>query len=183
MAYSALTGYLTAQFNWSVSGPVVSSGISFPPAASANTIAFKESYGLGSGAGLINVVACNILTITASSSATLNLGGLTDVLGTTGVVLVRLKEYIFVLLSAAQDSVNGSAASAVVVQGGSSNPNTLNLGGTTPTATLTNGDTMAYATTGAAGITVSGSVENVKISNSDGAIAAGVLYGFGGATS
>jgi hypothetical protein len=184
MAYSSLSSYIQIAINWVVNGAAISTALPFQPANAGSTLSFKDSYTLGGNtAAEINSVAAGILTISASSSTTLNLQSLTDVLGSTGVTWVRIKEWVFALLSVAQDSVAGTAASAVVIQGGASNPNTLSLAGTTPTYTLVNGGQWGHADPSAGGITVSPSVENVKVANSDGVNAAAVAYALGGATS
>src|SRR6185312_8003502 len=111
-----------SNYNASFNGP--SSGLNFPPISLNNTINAKASHTLGSGVNGINEEAVNILTIAASGSATLNLQSLTDVLGVASVVLTKLKKYLFWLLTAQDDSVNGTPCSSVVIQGGASNPNT-----------------------------------------------------------
>ncbi len=181
MAFIGLTAKGTAQASWNAAGATVSSSLPFQPPGNTGAFTFTTSYGVGSGLGQIQEVASNILAISASSSATLNLQSLTDVLGTAGVVLTKIKTWLFVLLSAAQDSTNGTIASACVIQGGTSNPNTLSMAGTTPTYTLNNGGVWYHADPGSAGVTVSAGAANVKVANSDGANAAAVFYEVGGA--
>lgn len=186
MSFGAYSGSLTISSSYNPEAAAISSSLDFPPPQVNNTINAKSAHTLGSGANGINEEAVSILTIAASGSATLNLQSLTDVLGTAAVALTKLKKYLFWLLTAADDTVNGTACSSVTIQGGATNPHTLNLGGTTPTATLygsstTVGDKMGWATNSANGITVSPTACNVKVANNDGTNAAAVLYDVGGA--
>src|ERR1700722_615155 len=82
-AYSTLSAYLGTTFNYNVNGTQVSTGLNFPPTNANNTLAFKTSYGLGSGAGLAQIAVSLIQAITASGNATVNLQSLVDVLGLT----------------------------------------------------------------------------------------------------
>ena len=183
MAFDGFSGFLNFQFNYAPSKNGPSSGITFPANGLSNTLTKKISYVLGGNvAGGVNEVALNIVTIAASGNTTLDLTSLTDVLGFASVALVRVKAFFFWLLSAADDSVNGTACSGVTVGNAATNANLLNMGGTTPTFTLGNGEVWAWGTGKAAGLTVDATHKNVLITNNDGAVAAAVLYGFAGAT-
>jgi hypothetical protein len=181
-AFNSVTLTETFQSSWSASAAAVSSALPFQANANTGAFTFKISYTVGGGAAQINEIANNILSIAASGNATLNLQSLTDVLGTTGVVLVRAKAWNFVLLSAAQDATNGTACSSVTVQGGASNPNVLSLGGTSPTYTINNGGCWKHGDGGASGITVNTGLLNVKVVNNDASNAAAVFYEIAGAT-
>lgn len=181
MSYSALTGYLQTQFNYQVSGTQVSTGLPFPPASVSNQFQIKQSYGLGSGAGAVNIISAFIQAISASSGATINLQSLTDVLGATVTSMTKLKEYLFCLLNATQDSVNGTAAASVAIGNAGSNQCPLAMSSTTTTYTVNNGGNWAHGDPGASGITVSSTVKNVLVTNNDAGLAAAVLCAFGGA--
>lgn len=56
-----------------------------------------------------------ILTAAASGNASVDLTSITDVLGASAVTLARVKHIRIQLLSAADDSVNGSACTSVTV--------------------------------------------------------------------
>ncbi len=73
-----------------------------------------------------------LTTLTAGSSATLDVTALTDVLGTANVALVRIKAIQIQLLSVAQDSVSGTACSGITygaMGNAVTNSVQLNLGG------------------------------------------------------
>lgn len=189
MAFGAYTGSMTISVSDNPSATAPSSSLPFGSTANSTSIQGKTSYTLGGNAvGAVNEVATNILSISASGSATLNLQALTDQLGTTSVVLVRLKRYFFWLLSTTDDTVAGTACTQVTIGAAVTNPNLLNLGGTTPTLILkgggstTTGDKAAYTSSTAAGITVSGTALNVLVTNNDGVNAAAVYYNFAGST-
>lgn len=189
MGFSTYSGALqiTTTCNAQLSGP--SSALGFPATVNNASLNAKTSFSTGANVvGGINQEAISILTIAASGSATINLQALTNVLQQASIVLVRLKKYLFWLLSPNDDSVNGTNCSSVVIQGGATNPNTLNLGGTAPTLTLTgvptgSGGKIGHADDSAAGIAVSATACNIKIANSDGANAAAVFYNVAGADS
>lgn len=181
MAYSSLSAYLQSSWNYNISGPAVSSGINFPPPSASNTIITRTSYQLGSAAGLVQIVSTFIQAISASSSATINLTALTDVLGLSVSSMTKLKAWLFVLLNASQDSVNGTTCSSVAIGGGASNPFLFSLTGTTPAYTVTNGTQWSHGDPGASGETVSGTACNFKITNADSVNAAAVLVGLQGA--
>lgn len=180
-AFTTLSAKETFQTSGSAGGTTVSSALPFQNASAPWSFTFTISYAVGSGAGQVQEEAINIQTISASSNATINLQSLTDILGTASVVLTKIKAWMFVLLSATQDSTNGTACSSVTFQGGASNPNTLSLAGTTPTYTINNGAVWKHADGGAAGVTVSAGACNIKFVNNDGANAAAVFYQLGGA--
>jgi hypothetical protein len=180
-AYSTLSAYLGTTFNFGVAGAQTSTSLAFPPAGAGNTLAFKTAYTLGSAAGEAQIVASLIQAITASSSVTIDLITLTDVLGLSVTAMTKLKAWQFVLLNAVLDTVNGNACSSVVIEGGASNPNTLSLGGTTPTYTLNNGAQWGHGDPGSAGVTVSSGACNVKLANQDSSNAAAMLIGLLGA--
>lgn len=188
MSFSAYTGSLTlsTNYNAAVNGP--NSSLNFPATSNNNTLNARTSYSIGGNViGGINEEACNILTVPASSSATINLQSLTDVLGFTGIVLVRLKKWLLWLLSPNDDSVAGTSCSGVTIGNAGSNPFPFNFTAATTTFLLNGvpagtGDKEGYATDSAAGFTVSATACNVLVTNNDSSHAASLLYNFGGST-
>jgi hypothetical protein len=183
MAFDAFTGSVQVAVQYNAQKNAPSSSLNLSPTVNSGTVQRKASYTLGGNtAGAMNEVATNIVSITSGGSFTIDLTNLTDVLGYTGVTLVRLKEFLFWLLSTTDDTVNGTACTSVSIGGAAANPNQLDLGSTTATRILLNGDATVYATKSAAGLTVSTTAKSITITNLDGAHAAGVLYHLGGAT-
>jgi hypothetical protein len=180
MAFDNFTGYLQASLNYNASKNGPTSGLNFPATPNGNTLNLKTAYTVGSGAGQINEIVAEIVTIAASGSATIDLTVLIDILG-FAAALTKLKEFLFCLLNATQDSINGTACTQVTIGNAGTNPNPLNFGGATMTKLLTNGDIDSYATASAAGIAVSGTVKNVLVANNDASHGAAVLACFGGA--
>jgi|ERR1700722_57001 len=179
MAYSALTSYQAVVNSVQVQGPANSSGIGLSAPSGGATITLRSTYALGAGAGQVQFVIQNTQSVSASSSVTLDLTSIVDVLGNTVTTIAKVKAYEFALLNATQDSVNGTQCSSITIGGGSSNPCLLNLAGTTPTLTINNGGQQAYADATAAGITVvSSTVKTVKITNNDATFAADVYVSF-----
>lgn len=186
MGFSSYTGTLATTCTDSPKNAGASSSLPLAAPSASQSIQFKINYQVGTtGSNKINEVSSGILTIAEGSSATLNLQSLTDMFGTAGIVLVRLKKYFFKLLSAIDDSLAGTACSSVTIGNAGSDPHLLNMGGTTPTQTLlgsatTNGDQISYASADADGLAVSATVKNVLVTNNDSGHAAAVFYDLGG---
>lgn len=117
-------------------------------------------------AGGADELYANTLTISASGTATINLTSFTDACNQTSVSLSRVKAWRFWLLSSSDSSL-GNACTGITVGNAGSNPFLFNWGGTTPTQSLGNGEFFEWATPNAAGIAVSGSHENILITNTD----------------
>lgn len=184
MAFDALTGYMSAGFNASATKNAPSSGLNLPGTTNSPTVNFKVPIVLGGNlANGANECWQLILTAAASGSVTLNLQSLTDLLNASGVALARVKAFLFCLLGTSEDSVNGTACSQVTIGNAGTNPNQLDLGGTTMTRTLLNGDVTMYASRQAAGRTVSGTACNVLLQNNDASNSMAVYSsGFGATT-
>jgi hypothetical protein len=120
----------------------------------------------------------SLLSISASGNVTINLQSFTDIAGQATISLARIKGFRIHLLGAndaAPDGTAGNACSSITVGGGASNPNVLNMAGTTPTITINNGSVLHYQDGSASGITVDSSHLNLKIVNNDSGVAAKVL--------
>jgi hypothetical protein len=128
-----------------------------------------------------------IQIIAASGNATLDLTNMTNILGTAASGFARLKMYMAELLSAAQDSVNGTTCTSVTLGNAGSNINTLEFGtaNTTFTYNINNGGCHGpiWDTTAAGFVLVDGTHKNVKIVNNDATNAAAIQISFvGGST-
>jgi len=134
--------------------------------------------------------ASNIITVTASSSATLDLTSVQNILQTAGVTLARAKEIAFALLSSsnttpAYDSVNGTLAASVTLGNNGSNDFISQsgsgwLGSASSTFVIPNGAVMGFMTPSAAGVVVDSTHKIEKITNNDGALTAACQYFLGG---
>jgi len=180
-AYSGLTASFQSQFFYNVAGAATSTSLPVPAPSVSSNISIKTSYTLGAGAGQAQLTFLFVQAVTANSTANINLASMTDVLGLAQTSMTKLKTYFFTLLNATQDSTNGTVCSSVTIGAAVSNVCPLDLGGTTPTRTLLNGDQGSYASGSAAGILVSATVKNVLITNNDASNAGALLSGFIGA--
>jgi hypothetical protein len=167
---------VTATFSMGVSYQAqgASPGAQYQPTTAQGNpkknIAFKTGT---TAAGQINEVGSKIFSIVASGTATVNLQALADVLGQSAD-LVRVKGLMFQLLSATDDSDNGTACSGVTIGNAGTHPFLGFLGGTTPTITLGNGEALGWLSPSANGLAVSSTVCNILITNNDGSNAAAV---------
>lgn len=186
MAINTLSGSLTIQdgFNAAFAAPATALPLVALTNSATTSLPVKWPTS-GSGAAQCNEVAAGIQNIAANTSATINMASLTDVLNQTGVVLVRLKKYVFANLSTGQDATGGGNASSVVIGNAATIPHPLDMSSNTTTKTLFNGDVTCWGTASAAGIAVNTAAGgcNIKIANSDVTNAASVYYSLAGATS
>lgn len=182
MAFGSLTGAVSAGFQWTAAAAAPPSSMGFTPTANQNALAARLSVLLGGNvANGANEIAFGVLAINSSASATFNTQNFTDVLGATNVAVVRVKSFLFWLLSTAQDSVSGTNASSITVGGGASNPTTLTLSANS-NYSIFNGNFWENGDGSAAGVAQNATVCNIKFQNNDGANAAGVLYALAGST-
>ena len=183
MAIGSVGGYIAHIVNWSVANNAPASSLSLPSTQNSGQTTKKISFVTGGNiARGANEFASFFNTITAGGSLTINLQSLTDILGFTGIVLLRVKGYRLWLLSVADDATNGTVASSVTIGNAGANPFPFELGAGSQTRTLQNGDSISYETGSAAGLAVSAGALNVKIQNNDGGNAACVLFDIFGAT-
>lgn len=120
----------------------------------------------GTGSGQCNLIVCQERTITASNSETLNLfdGTLKGIYGeATGFQKVK-----FISIGIIDNPSTSVKASSITVGNAAANPNTLFMGGTTPTQTIYKTGPAMRQGDGVTGVTVSGAACNVKILNNDG---------------
>lgn len=155
--------------------------------ATSNNSTITKSITLGTSAG--NAVALGadqlvsyLLTISASSSTTIDLTSLTNIIG-SAAVFARLKAVMFRLLSATDDATNGTAAASVTIGNAAATVNTLFLDDDTYTFTVKTGEFILWGTPSAAGITVDSSNKSVKILNNSSTLSAVVQITLIGGTS
>jgi hypothetical protein len=172
-----LTASLKIEMGWNAQLPVTG----LQPRADQETQAPKQAYVQGAGAGAVNEVYWNVLTVGAGASTTLDLSaGLADVLGQT-FGFARVKAFMVWLLSTATtdtlvDGTVGTACSGVTIGNAATNP----WAGTgypvsdqaTGTITLANGEKRGWARGDATGWVVDGTHKSLKVLNNDGAVAA-----------
>lgn len=165
----------TARNNVTGHGP--NSNVSTPNKAIALGTAAANAAANGS-----NEVYSTIATITASSSTTLDLTSLANILGTT-ISFARIKAIIIQLLSAADTDESGTAlgtaAEYVTVGAAATNQfitqsGTGFLGGTAHTFDIPNGGFLAFAVGNAAGVAVDGTHKSLKIANGSSTLSAKV---------
>ncbi len=180
MSLSAITSaQATVGLTYNVVGPV--SGPDYRGNVSIGTPQLGVSYTLGADvAKKINLVYSKIVTLGTSANTTLNLTSLQGVDGST-INFARVLAWCIRLLSATDDPTNGTACSGITVGNAVSNAFLFNTWSAAATQVLGNGEGMAFASPNAAGYTVGGSNENVKLANNDGAVTAAIEISFFGA--
>ena len=126
---------------------------------------------VGAGAGQFSELYQGIRTLSPSANETINLyGGLTDPFG-NAIDFARVKSITFELFNQSQGAA--ASASAIVWEGGASDPWVGPLGGTTPSNQILSGGASAHFSPSATGwVVTNGSVENIKVVNSDASNAA-----------
>ena len=138
-------------------------------------------------AGGADEAALFLVSIAASSSATVDLTSITDILNQSAS-LARGKHIRIQLLSASDDTVNGTAASYVTIGNNGSN-DWVSQGGTgwfhgaTSSFDVPNGGYMEFGVGNGAGVAVDGTHKIIKIANADAGLAAKVQISLcGGST-
>ena len=183
---SSLTFSFNPQLSWNAvvtntgadyanSSPKSQGGINLPTISYASTTA---NAAVGGADEFISFVQ----TVNASSSVTIDLTALTDILKQSSVSLARVKFMMFRLLSAADDATNGTAASSITVGNNASNDFLGWLAGTTPTFSVSNGGCVLFSEPSAGGKTVDGTHKILKITNNDAGVAAKVQITIVGGT-
>ncbi len=180
MALSAVTSaQATVGFTYNVVGPVM--GPDYVGNIARGTPQLGVAYTLGADlTKKINLIYSKITTLAASANTTLNLTSLQGVDGST-INFARVLGWCFRLLSVTDDPINGTACSGITIGNAASNAFLFNAWTATKTENLGNGEGMAFATPLAAGYTVGGSNENVKLVNNDGGVGAAIEVSFWGA--
>ena len=155
--------------------------ISVPVSITKSGLAYTRSNANNTALGADEIYSA-ITSIAAAGNATLNLASLTDMILQTGVSLARVKGYRIQLLSATDDTVNGTACSGITVGNAGVNPFPFTFSVATTTFTLGNGEYIEWATPGTGGIVV-GTGTNLKVANNDAGVAAAVQITLLGGTS
>ena len=184
MAISSLTGTLSLTDVSNALGTATNAQTPVGQTSNAASVALSVGWpSTGGGTGACDEVARGVLNIAANTSTTLNLASLTDVLNQT-VTLVRLKKYVFVLLSVAQDPIAGTNCSSVTIGNAAALPHPLDMSANTTTKTLGNGGVTAWASANAAGVAVNTNTGGcaIKVANNDLTNTASVYYSLAGAT-
>lgn len=115
-----------------------------------------------------------LLSIAGSGNTTIDLQSFTNFAGETSCSFTRIKYLMIRLLSVEDDATNGSACSGITVEPDASNGWTGLLAAAGDKITLGNGDMIKFGTRRAAGVTVGASNKVLKITNTDGSVAAKV---------
>jgi hypothetical protein len=154
-------------------------GQAYNPLQNVGAIRKSQTYGTAAAnnaLGGADEFISYLLSIAASGNSTINLSSITNILQQAGVALVRIKGWLFQLLSTTDDTVNGTLCSSITIGAAASDPFLFNAwGGTTPTVNVYNGGIMSYFDQVAAGFTVTASSnDKIKIVNNDSTYAAKV---------
>lgn len=130
-------------------------------------------------------VLAAILEVPVSSNLDTDLTAFTDLFARSAQSLARVKLLFFWLMSATDTlgSVTGTACSQVTIGNAASNPFLMELGGTTPTKIMKNGDFCIYGNRTAAGLTVGGTNKVIRLANADAVNIGKVFTVVGGGTS
>jgi hypothetical protein len=163
-------------------------GTTYGQITNNSTITKKFSYTLGGNVALgVNEIYSSITSISSSSNTTLDLTALTDLINVASINMARVKAIVIQLLSATDDSINGTAASYITV--GNNNTNDLVsqsgsgwLNDVTSSIDIPNSGFLAFAVGNAAGVAVDATHKLIKIANADGALAAAVQVTLLGST-
>lgn len=190
MALDSLSSTLKIQLNWTAEDNLT--GDDYSPVQNTGTITHQSSVGTSAAnnaAGGGNELISWIQSISASSSATIDLTSLTNILQASGISLARVKGIVIRLLSTTDDETNGTAATYVTVGNNSSNDWTSQSGGrgwlasATSVLDIPNGGAVGASFPSAAGVLVDSTHKIIKIANADSSVAAKVQISIQGATS
>lgn len=158
---------------------------SIAPITNGSQNSLQQDYGTGSAnntLGGADEYFNFLLTLTASSSSTVDLTAMTNVLAQATVSIARIKAFQFQLLSVAQDSVNGTACSSISIGNAATNQQLLNLNATSSLYTVYTGGSWSYSDQTAGGFVVDGSHLNLKFLNNDAGVAAKIRIQIVGGT-
>jgi hypothetical protein len=171
---NVLTSTIKGSVSWSAQNNLV--GQDYGPITQSGSIQTTYTVGTNnannaSGGG--DEFISYLININASSNTTVNCTALTNVMQQTSVSFVRIKGYTIRLLSATNDSVNGTAAVSITVGGAGSNQQNLELGGNTNTYTLNNGGMHMHFDPSSNGFAaVNTTLKNILITNLDSGLVA-----------
>jgi hypothetical protein len=175
------------QLGWTASNNIT--GSDYSPSQNASTI--KKSLSVGTAvadasAGGGDELVSFVQTVGASASVSVDLTTLTDIMQSTGVSLARVKGVVIRLLSATDDTVVGTAASSVTIDGTVANGWTSQafsgwFGNATSKMDVPNGGVLAFGTPSAAGVLVDATHKVLKVTNNDAGLSAKVQISLQGA--
>ena len=179
MALDTLTVNISAPVNWTAGKNVTGAGQNTNSSSANEAKGSLGTAAAGNAANGANEFYFSIQSIAPSGSFSLDLSTFTDILNATGVVGVRVKAIQIELLSTTQDSVNGTNASSITIDGTAVNALlSQSFAGWLSTATakfdIPNGGWLQFGCTNANGVTVDATHKVLKIVNNDGANAAAV---------
>lgn len=187
MALDSLTLNVSAPVNWNAQKNVTGAN---PNQNASSAVEAKGALGTsaaGNAANGLNEMYYAITTIAASGNTSVDLSSFTDILNAAGIVGVRTKFIQIELLSATQDSTNGTAASSITIDntvtnalsaqshsGWFDNGSEGAAGGSK--FTLANGYWLQFGGTNANGVAIDGTHKVIKIVNNDAGVAAAVKF-------
>src|SRR5262245_46371721 len=188
MALSSLSSSIKLVVSW-VAQKVITGSDYAPTANSTNinkTVALGTSSANNTAGGSDEVVSF-IQSINASSSATIDLTALTDILG-AACTLARVKGIVIRLLSVADDAVVGTAAAFLTIGNNAANDFISQAGSgwlasATSVLDVPNGGFVAFSTPSALGVAVDATHKIIKILNGSASVAAKVQISLIGGTS
>jgi hypothetical protein len=184
MAITSLSVTAFQGQSWNAAGPAA--GADYNPTTNASKINKQQSLGNTTGAnntqlGGADEFVSYLITIAGSGNATVNLKGLTDILG-NACSFARIKEYCIRLLSPTDDPVNGTNCSSISWGNAPSDQQNFNLSAN-GSMTVFNGGGSTYFDQSNGGMTVGSSTNDVLLINRDAGNAACVQLSFtGGST-
>lgn len=158
-----------------------STGADYQPLTTPVSISKTETVGTSNANGAVggcDELISKVYSINASSSITIDLTSLTDILLQTGVSLARVKGIMIRLLSATDDTVIPGTAAAYITVGNNgandfvSQSGTGWLNGASSAFDIPNGGALAFLCPNAGGVIVDGTHKIIKIANGDGALVA-----------
>lgn len=193
-ALSSLTATVLAGVQWTAAKSITGSDY----AQNTNSTNLRKTLSIGTSAanaaaGGSDELYSAVTSLSASSSSSIDLTSIANILATSGVSLARVKAIMIRLLSTTDDSSIGTAATAINIDNTVSNAlsaqsslggwfNNANEGTATGGAgdatgskfLIANGAVLLYATPVAAGILVDSTHKVIKLTNLDGAVTAKV---------
>lgn len=181
MALDALTASLKVDVQWTAQKTITGNSNALKHASRVSKEA-DNSIVSGSGntaSGIGDQLCSFVTTISASSSTTLDLSSLTNILQQTSQTIARIKGVLIELLSSAQDATSGTACSSITIGGAASNQwiSQSGSGGPGDASSLwdiPNGEFLAFSCKATTGTVVDGTHKSLKILNNDATYAAGV---------
>lgn len=186
-ALDSLTAFFSYVLNWNAAKNVTGT----KAITSQDTWTKKAGYSTAianATQGGANEQVALTQTVSASSSVSIDLTSLTDVVGTGSVTGARVKAIVLHLLSATDDTVLGTAAASVTIDNTVTNAlsaqshsgwfdNAAEGAANGSKFTIPNGGWLAFGTDNAGGVIIDSTHKVAKLTNNDGALAAKVRVG------